>query len=199
MPPCASAWEEVKTWVKSQWKNPRPPGQISVEINTHRPGRATGPSEALSRISVRIDGRSGPSLAAPSSASGRSSPRHRRARSACRSGWASAWSGPHASEGRLPDGICLTIIGTEGLRAEVIADSARLSGRSDETRKKLVAAIQRKQDQVSHIVNAITDAGHSPALLAKLQAEARDLETNLQALDDVGPLLRSTSRRISMR
>ncbi len=34
MPPCASAWEEVKTWVKSQWKNPRPPGQISVEINT---------------------------------------------------------------------------------------------------------------------------------------------------------------------
>ncbi len=81
----------------------------------------------------------------------------------------------------------------------MIADSARLSGRSDETRKKLVAAIQRKQDQVSHIVNAITDAGHSPALLAKLQAEARDLETNLQALDDVGPLLRSTSRRISMR
>ncbi len=76
------------------------------------------------------------------------------------------------------------------LRAEVIAERERLLGSTDETRAKLGAAIQRKQDQVSRIVNAITDAGHNPALLAKLnqlQAEARDLDADLQALEAVGP------------
>ena len=62
---------------------------------------------------------------------------------------------------------------------------------SDHTRAKLVAAIQRKQDQVARIVNAISDAGHNPALRAKLeqlQSEARDLERNLQALEGLGRL-----------
>ncbi len=57
------------------------------------------------------------------------------------------------------------------LRAEVIAERKRLIGLSDETRAKLGAAIQRKQDQVSRIGNAIFDAGHKPALLeANLKA-----------------------------
>ncbi len=68
MPPCASAWEEVKTWVKSQWKNPRPPGQISVEINNvapHTDDRSSfptssgrhGPRLALVRASYRVPSR----------------------------------------------------------------------------------------------------------------------------------------------
>ena len=76
------------------------------------------------------------------------------------------------------------------LRAEVIAERDSLLGSSEETRAKLGAAIQRKQDQVARIVNAITDAGHNPALLAKLdqlQAEALGLKASLQALDDVEP------------
>ncbi len=76
------------------------------------------------------------------------------------------------------------------LRAEVIEERERLSGPSDQARVKLCAAIQRKQNQVARIVNAITDAGHNPALLAKLdqlQAEARELEANLKALDAAGP------------
>ena len=55
------------------------------------------------------------------------------------------------------------------LRAAVIEERERLSGSSDETWAKLGAAIQRKHDQVSRIVNAITDAGHNAALFAKLE------------------------------
>ena len=75
------------------------------------------------------------------------------------------------------------------LRAEVIAEREQMLGSSGETRTKLGALIQRKEDQVSRIVNAISEAGHNPALLAKLaqlQAEARGLQADLQALEDAG-------------
>lgn len=48
------------------------------------------------------------------------------------------------------------------LRAEIIANREAERGASDQARPKLVAAIRRKQDQVSRIVNAIADAGHHP-------------------------------------
>ncbi|MCW6513239.1 zinc ribbon domain-containing protein, partial [Lichenifustis flavocetrariae] len=76
------------------------------------------------------------------------------------------------------------------LRAEVIAERERISGSSNETRTKLVATIKRKGDQVNRIVNAITEAGHNPALLAKLsqlQDEVRDLTSELDAVEATGP------------
>ena len=59
-------------------------------------------------------------------------------------------------------------------------------GVSDETRVKLVSTIKRKQEQVTRIVTAIADAGHNPALVAKLiqiDAEVGSLRTELNQLD----------------
>ena len=76
------------------------------------------------------------------------------------------------------------------LRAEVIEERERLLGSSEETRVTLTAAIKQKQAQVNRVVNAITDAGHNPALITKLkqlEAEEVGLETKLRALETVEP------------
>ena len=76
------------------------------------------------------------------------------------------------------------------LRAEVIADREAALGASDQARAKLVAAVKRKEDQVTRIVNAIADAGHNAALLARLaslKAEADTMRTELDALDAAEP------------
>ena len=76
------------------------------------------------------------------------------------------------------------------LRAEVIADREAALGASDQARAKLVAAVKRKEDQVTRIVNAIADAGHNAALLARLaslEAEADTMRTELDALDAAEP------------
>ena len=76
------------------------------------------------------------------------------------------------------------------LRAEVIAEREASLGASDKARTKLVATMKRKEDQVTRIVNAIADAGHNSALLARLaslEAETDAMRTELEAFDAAEP------------
>ena len=76
------------------------------------------------------------------------------------------------------------------LRAEVIAEREASLGASDQARARLVAGVKRKEDGVTRIVNAIADAGHNPALLAKLtslDAEVGALRRELETLDAAEP------------
>lgn len=76
------------------------------------------------------------------------------------------------------------------LRAEIIAEREVSLGASDQARTKLVATMKRKEDRVTRIVNAVAEADHNPALLARLASldvEIGRMRTELAAFDIAEP------------
>ncbi len=73
------------------------------------------------------------------------------------------------------------------IRAEAIAHRQEVLASSDGETTKLQAALKRTEAQSARIVNAIVDAGHNPALIAKLgdlEAEEKRLRAELDAIDE---------------
>src|SRR5208283_318014 len=73
------------------------------------------------------------------------------------------------------------------IRAEAIADRQKALASSDGETAKLKAALKRTEAQTARIVSAIVDAGHNPALIAKLgelEAQEKRLKAEIEAIDD---------------
>ena len=72
------------------------------------------------------------------------------------------------------------------MRAELIAEREKALGSSDGDKAKLKAALGRVESQSARIASAIADAGHNPALIAKLaelEKEAERLRAGVEEID----------------
>ena len=74
----------------------------------------------------------------------------------------------------------------QSMRAELIAEREKALGSSDGDKAKLKAALGRVESQSARIASAIADAGHNPALIAKLgelEKEAERLRAGVEEID----------------